>query len=99
VNPIVEAFLDLDTETYSYVVYDRAGGHAFRDLRAKLLAVGSTEFLALVEQTERLADDLVDRLEVAGLEAHGLRNRCAQGLAAQGHRRSPPCAPPDLAGN
>jgi hypothetical protein len=44
------------------------GGHAFRDLGAKLLAVGSEELLALVKQTERLANDLVDGLEVAGLE-------------------------------
>jgi glyoxylase-like metal-dependent hydrolase (beta-lactamase superfamily II) len=28
VNPNVEAFFDADTETYSYVVFDRAGGHA-----------------------------------------------------------------------
>ena len=28
VNPIVEAFLDTDSETFSYVVYDHAGGHA-----------------------------------------------------------------------
>lgn len=27
-RPQVEAFLDTDTETWSYVVYDRAGGHA-----------------------------------------------------------------------
>ena len=27
-NPQVEAFLDPDTETWSYVVYDRTGGHA-----------------------------------------------------------------------
>lgn len=27
-RPTVEAFLDSDTETYSYVVYDHAGGHA-----------------------------------------------------------------------
>jgi glyoxylase-like metal-dependent hydrolase (beta-lactamase superfamily II) len=27
-NPNVEPFLDLDTETYSYVVFDREGGHA-----------------------------------------------------------------------
>jgi len=28
VNPIVETFFDPDTETYSYVVYDRVGGRA-----------------------------------------------------------------------
>jgi glyoxylase-like metal-dependent hydrolase (beta-lactamase superfamily II) len=28
VNPSVEVFFDPDTETYSYVVFDRAGGHA-----------------------------------------------------------------------
>ncbi len=27
-NPLVKAFLDPDSETYSYVVYDQPGGHA-----------------------------------------------------------------------
>ena len=27
-RPEIQAFLDPDTETYSYVVYDRPGGHA-----------------------------------------------------------------------
>ena len=28
VKPVVEAFLDTDSETFSYVVYDHVGGHA-----------------------------------------------------------------------
>jgi hypothetical protein len=44
------------------------GCHAFRDLGAQLLAVGSEELLAFVQETQSLADDLVDRLKAAGLE-------------------------------
>jgi len=39
------------------------GRHAFGDLSLELLAMGDEQLLAFREKTQRLADDLVDRLE------------------------------------
>jgi len=69
VKALVDSATDIDNRFATVPEFASLFGcHAFRDLSAQLVAMRSEECFAFLQQAQRLADDLVDRLEVTRLE-------------------------------